>query len=225
MLDLGYKKTVAVVQVRMGSSRLPGKILRKFNNGLTMLDVLLTRLKAAKSLDEIVVAYPWEQENDILNKVVFAHDVQGFRGSHEDVLDRFFRGAIVRRAGVVVRVCGDNPLTDPEVIDRCVDAFKQLGVQYLIPEGLPVGTFPEVTKIEALEAAWNEATDPADREHVTTYIRSRPETFKQYILKWEPAQWSFPRLTVDTENDFQLLNSIISRYSDPLQITLDKLKK
>jgi spore coat polysaccharide biosynthesis protein SpsF len=125
----------------------------------------------------------------------------------------------------VVRVCGDNPLTDPAVIDRCVETFKGLSVDYLIPEGLPLGTFPELMNIDALDQAWNNTTDPYDREHVTSYISSRPQDFKQYKLKWEPAQWIFPKLTVDTENDFQLVNTIVSRFKDPTLLTLDNLKR
>ena len=225
MVDSNFNKTVAVVQCRMGSTRLPGKTLRQFANGMSMLDVLMARLKMCKSLDEIVIAYPLGEDNDVLNRVVFYAGLRHFRGSIEDVLDRFYRAAVVTRAGIVVRVCGDNPLTDPAVIDRCVQTFANLNVDYLVPEGLPLGTFPELMTIDALDRAWTESTDPYDREHVTSYINSRPQDFKIHKLQWEPAQWQFPKVTVDTENDFQLVNTIVSRFKDPTELTLDHLKK
>lgn len=225
MINPRNSKVVAIAQLRMGSTRLPGKIMMKFNNGMTMLDVLMARLKAATKVEEIVFAYPWGDINDQLNRPILDAGLFTFRGSEDDVLDRFFRASVVRRGQIIVRVCGDNPLTDPRVIDRCVDVFKQKGVDYLVPEGLPLGTFVEVTTIDAIEKAWNESTDPADREHVTSYIRNNPNKFSQYRLKWEPAQWIFPRVTVDTESDFQLVNTLISRFKDPVELRLENLKR
>ena len=226
MVYLSQDKTVAVVQARMGSTRLPGKVLRPFHNGgLTMLELLLRRLKQCTTLDAIVVAFPFGIENDIINRTVAMAGVMSVRGDEHDVLDRFYRAAMSQRPGVVARVCADNPLTDPRVIDRCVEVFRQQNKDYLIPEGLPPGTFAEIFTFDALQRAWDEADSPEDREHVTTIMR-RDKSFSVHKLRWESARWQYKSLTVDTEQDFNVIDSIIARSGgDGTGITLDHLKQ
>lgn len=227
MVYYDNEKVIAVVQARMGSTRLPGKVLRPFQSGgLPLLELLLRRLKQCELINEIIVAFPGGPQNDIINRTVAMAGVISARGSEDDVLDRYYRAALSRRAGVVARVCADNPLTDPRAVDRCIESFKKLNVDYLIPQGLPTGTFAEIFTFEALQTAWDDATAPEDREHVTTFIRNNKSKFKTHILKWEKADWIYPSLTVDTEEDFRRIDNIIARVGgDGVNITLDHLKR
>lgn len=226
MVYVQADRVIIVIQARTGSTRLPGKILRKFSNGVTLLEFLLRRMKQCERVADVMVAYPRTEENDPINRICALERVLSFRGEEDDVLDRFYRAALSRRAGIIARVCADNPLTDPRVIDRCIAAREELRVDYLAPQGLPLGTFAEILTFDALQRTWDDAKDPEDREHVTSFIRKTPAKFTQHYLKWEPAHWLHDKLTIDTEQDFMKLNSIISHFSgDGTQITLDHLKK
>ena len=135
-------RTVAIVQARMGSSRLPGKVLLKLD-GRSILTYLVERLRHTKCLDQVVVATTVEPRDDILVEECRRHEIDCFRGSEPDVLARYLGAATVTGADIIVRVTGDNPFTDPGSIDRVVNHMLETGAEYVIENGLPVGTTGE----------------------------------------------------------------------------------
>src|SRR5262249_12160461 len=168
-------RTVAIVQARMGSSRLPGKVLQDLG-GEPMLARVLSRLGRSRTLDEVVVATTTEPADDILERFCQERGRPCFRGSEHDVLDRYYKAATAERAAVVVRITSDCPLIEPAIVDRVVAEFqeRQPGIDYA-SNVLPRRTYPrgldtEVMSFAALDRAWHEDHVPASREHVTPYI-------------------------------------------------------
>ena len=226
MLDLGFNKIVAVVEVKIDAPQFPGRALMKFANDLSLIEVLIKRLKASTLLDDIVLTYPWDASNTPLNHIAMNAGVHTLRGKEDDVLDRVYRAAVSRKAGIVAHIRDNSPLIDPFVVDRCISAIKQFSnFDYVVAQDLPEGTYPEVMSLDALEKAWEQAEEPADRSTVTGFLKANPAHFKQYTLQWEPANWAFSRVTVDNENDFRLVNSLIARFRECTQLGLNDLKR
>ena len=202
-------ETVGIIQARMGSTRLPGKILKPLL-GSPMLARMLERVKRAKKLDAVVVATTNKPEDDATAELAQRCGVQVFRGDEHDVLDRFYKAAKETGAGVVVRLTGDCPLHDPAVIDEVIGHFLNSKVDYThSPANYPEGLDTEVFSFEALERAWKEAKLPSEREHVTPYIRNHPELF-HIDGAWTSGggDHSAMHWSVDTEQDFDFVAKI-----------------
>ena len=202
-------RTVAIVQGRMDSTRLPGKILRDLR-GKPMIARVVERARAAKRIDETVVATTTLPEDDAVERLCEEVGVACFRGSVDDVLDRCCEAAAGRGAEAVVRLTGDCPFLDPEVIDFVVGEFveAQPNCDYAVTQGFPRGLDTEVIRFEALEKARKEDEDPAWREHVTAYIYNHPERFKlRYCDSGEDL--GSLRWTVDTEEDFRFAEAVL----------------
>jgi glutamate-1-semialdehyde 2,1-aminomutase len=168
----GAVTTIAIVQARTASTRLPGKILRSIC-GVPVIDLLLERLASAAELDGFVVATTEESADDLLAAHLSARGIAVFRGSDADVLDRMYRAATAHGADAVVRITADCPFVDPALVDAMVRAFSKADVDYLsntAPPSYPDGLDVEVFTFAALERAWREATLHSDREHVTAYM-------------------------------------------------------
>jgi spore coat polysaccharide biosynthesis protein SpsF len=199
---------VAIIQARMGSTRLPGKVLLDLA-GEPMLVRDMNRLARAEMLDEVVIATTVEPADDAIVDLCQEHDWHYFRGSEADVLDQYYRTAQEYQADVVVRVTSDCPLIEPQVVDRVVREFlkRQSEIDYaantLQPRTFPRGLDTEVVRFDALERAW--------REHVTRYIRGHPELFKSYGVLSEEAL-SYMRWTVDTSEDLALVRRIYEHF-------------
>jgi len=209
-------KIVAIVQAHMGSTRLPGKVLLDLA-GEPMLVHDMNRLSRAQTLDKVVVATTVKPADDTIVKLSAEHKWPCFRGSEEDVLDRYYRAAIEYKADVVVRVTSDCPLIDPEIVDRVVREFleRQPEVDYAC-NTLPRRTFPrgldtEVFRFDVLERAWHEDHDPSWREHVTPYIWRNPELFRIHGIMNE-ADYSHMRWTVDTDEDLAFVRRIYNHF-------------
>jgi len=202
-------RVVAVVQARMTSSRLPGKVLADIG-GQPALGLLLARLRAARELDALVVATSDDVSDDPVAVAAGADGVPVIRGPLEDVLERYRRAAT---GDAIVRITGDCPLVDPQIVDYAVGVWKHGGYGYvancLDPRTFPDGLDVEVLARDALETAAEEATDPADREHVTPFVRAHPGRFQQAALDLEPP---FPdiRITLDTAEDLALIRQLVS---------------
>lgn len=196
----------------MGSSRLPGKSLRPLI-GRTVLGFLLERLKRARKLDAIVVATSDRAIDDPIVSLAAQYGLQSVRGSEGDVLDRFQQTLSEVPAQMVVRICADNPLTDPEQVDTLVEYFENGGYDYAYsnrPEcGLPCGVGAEVISASAFRLVHEKATSAQHREHVTLHILDHPAMFKIGVLLAPPALW-YPefRLDVDHEQDLAFLERI-----------------
>ena len=198
-------KVVAIIQARMGSTRLPGKVLLDLA-GKPMLARVVERTRQAQMLDEVVVATTVQPADEAIARLCTDRGWLCFRGSEEDVLDRYYRAAITHRADVVVRITSDCPLIEPEIVDRLVCAFLdgQPEVDYAC-NTLPKRTFPrgldtEVMRFDALKHAWREDNNPAWREHVTLYIQRNPDLFCIHGIMNE-VDHSHMRWTVDTPQD------------------------
>ncbi|MCA9813403.1 MAG: glycosyltransferase family protein [Nitrosarchaeum sp.] len=202
----------AIIQARMSSSRLPGKVLKKIN-GITNLECLMRQLSFSKLLDRKILATTVEKEDDAIYDMAVSQKWQVFRGQKDDVLDRFYQCAKKFDIKIIVRITADNPLIDPYMVDRVVESFENAGVDYVSNcqvRSFPYGTEVEVFSFDALEKAWNETQTPHEREHVTPFLIDNTQLFKQHCIKHE-NDLSHMRWTVDTENDFELVRQIYKR--------------
>ena len=204
-------KIVAIVQARMGSTRLPGKVMKPLL-GEPMLARLLERLAHCERVDDIVVATTDDGSERPIVELMDALNVNIFRGSEDDVLARYYGAARRYNVDVVVRVTSDCPLIAPEVVDKCVEAFLASGgnVDYAsngFKRTYPRGLDTEVFGVGALEAAHHEATTPPEREHVTPFIWRQPQRFRLLDVV-DAEDHSDLRWTVDTPEDFELVAKI-----------------
>ncbi len=206
-------KTIAIVQARMGSSRLPNKVMKPIN-GIPMIELLLSRLAKAKQLDQIVVATSQNPRNAPLVKHIKQIGYACEQGDENNVLDRFVQTMRIHQADIVVRITGDCPLVDPNLVDAMVSQFQQLDIDYYSnsnPPTYPDGLDIEVFYAAALEKAWSETNDPFDCEHVTPYLRSSSQ-FKTAAMQYH-EDLSQLRWTVDEMDDFTVIKHIFDYFA------------
>jgi glutamate-1-semialdehyde 2,1-aminomutase len=205
-------KTVAIIQARMGSTRFPNKVMKPIR-GIPLIELLLQRLSKSKEIDQIVLATSEAEGNNSLAAHVNKLGYFVFRGSENDVLDRYFQAAKQVGADIIVRITGDCPLVDPSLVDGVISAFKSDGAAYacnIDPATYPDGLDIEVFSFQSLQTAWNEATRPADREHVTPYLR---ESGKFRTLKLRHSDdFSQERWTVDEPDDFDVVAGVFEYF-------------
>lgn len=205
-------KIVAIVQARMGSTRLPNKVMKPIS-GIPMIELLLTRLARAKEVDQIVLATSVDERNLSLVEYVRELGYPCEQGSENDVLDRYVQAAKKHQADVVVRITGDCPLVDPDLVDECIRRFKAAGVDYFSntnPPTYPDGLDIEVCTFKALEQASRETSDQFDREHVTPYLRE-PGKFKTGSMQHK-QDLSALRWTVDEPADFAVIEKVFQHF-------------
>ena len=206
-------KVVAIVQARMGSTRLPGKVLMDLG-GATVLSRVVQRLRRCSQLEEIVVA----TTDQVADQVIVANCAQlgvaCFRGSETDVLDRYHSAAEAFSADVILRITSDCPLIDPEVVDNVARALIEQRADVacnILPRTYPRGLDTEVFTKEALKKAWRGSNQPHQREHVTTLFYERPEMFHLASVR-EGQDFSHYRWTLDTPDDLRLIREIYSHF-------------
>ena len=205
-------KTIIITQARFGSSRLPGKVLKKIGD-LTLLDIHLTRLKQSKLADAIMVATTEEPEAKQIVEIAKNNQCLFYQGSTHDVLDRFYQSVHTLRPETVIRVTSDCPLNDGALIDQMIETFNQKNVDYLSnvhPPTFPDGLDIEIFSFSALEKAWKEARSPKEREHVTPYLWENPSLFSNANFV-NVENLSDYRMTVDYESDFQLISKLVQQ--------------
>ena len=210
-------RVIAIIQARVGSTRLPGKVLLDLA-GEPMLARVVNRTRRAQTLDEVVVATTVQPADEAIVRLCAERDWPCFRGSEEDVLDRYYQAAVAHQADVVVRITSDCPLIEPEIVDRVVREFleRQPEVDYAC-NALPRRTFPrgldtEVMRFDVLEHAWREDNNPAWREHVTPYIQRNPDLFCIHDVINEVDYSSYMRWTVDTSEDLAFVRRIYDHF-------------
>lgn len=211
----------AIIQARMASTRLPGKVLADVQ-GRPLLRHMLDRVARAKSLDGVLVATTDQPADDPIAAQCGAWGAPVFRGSEHDVLDRYYQAARLAKADAVVRLTSDCPLIDPAVIDEVVSAFQNGGYDYVAntapPEGstYPDGMDVEVFSFGALERAWREARKPSEREHVTFHFWKNPSLYRTRRVDL-PRNLSKVRLTVDYPEDLEVVRAVLEalRPQDP----------
>lgn len=200
---------LAILQARCSSSRLPGKVLKPIL-GEPMIARQIERLRRSQRISRLVVATSTEASDDPLANLCGKLGIACFRGSLDDVLDRFYQAAKTFPTEHLLRLTGDCPLAAPEVIDGCIDFHLAGNYDYssnALRETFPDGLDVEVFRFSCLEDAWKEARLPSEREHVTPFIHRRPERYR--IGHYQQAQnLSELRWTVDRAEDFQLIEAI-----------------
>jgi len=202
-------KTAAIIQARMASTRLPGKVMADLA-GKTLLERVVERARLATSLDLVSVATSNHSSDDPLASHCVARGIPCFRGSHDDVLDRYHRAAREIGAEVIVRLTADCPLLDPAVIDRVIETFRSGDFDYVsntLQPTYPDGLDTEVFGFPALERAWKEAIFLSEREHVTPYIWNQPTLFRLGSVRQE-EDLSMLRWTVDEPQDLEFVRRI-----------------
>ena len=197
--------TIAIVQARLASTRLPGKVLKDVA-GHSLLDRVLAIASAAETIQHVVLATSVSGVDDDLASIDLPMKCTLVRGSEADVLNRFVLALRHRSARTVVRLTADNPLVDPSIIDRAVTHHLSGGFDYTFTEGLPLGMNVEIINASALHSASENGRGSADREHVTHYVRQRPRQYKQGKLEVAVTGLdTMLRLTVDTTKDLELV--------------------
>jgi spore coat polysaccharide biosynthesis protein SpsF len=208
-------KVGAIIQVRLGSERLPGKALLPlpFGGGPSLLEHVVANARSAKSLHQAIVATTTRSADDAIEAFCSAKGVPCLRGSADDVLERFRLAAHMYELDVIVRLTGDNPFVMPEMIDQAVEQLQQTASDYIITTGLPLGTNVEVFTRQALETAAAQATAAADREHVTPFIRREAG----FNIRTAPCESDISqlRLTVDYPSDYALATMLFERLWKP----------
>lgn len=204
--------TAIIVQARMTSTRLPGKVLMPIANR-PMLSYQLERLRRATQAERIVIATTTNAADDPIVDFCIVEGVDWTRGSEHNVLSRYFEAATRFGAETIVRVTSDCPLIDPQLIDRAINTFKNEGNRYdyvsnMIEPSWPYGMAVEVFSARALSEAHAEATEEAEREHVTPFIYWRPDRYRIKSLTMQPDLHQH-RWTVDTPEDFELAQRIL----------------
>lgn len=205
-------KTVIIVQARMTSTRLPGKVLKPVL-GKTLLEYLVERLRRVNLANGIVIATTTNDTDLPIVDLCRRLDIAVTRGSEHDVLARYYEAAKLHHADVIVRVTSDCPLIDPAVIDQVIGHFSQHAgavdyVSNMLQLSYPYGMAVEVFSFKVLEEAYIEAKAEPEREHVTPFIYGHPERYRLANVALD-ENLSFHRWTVDTKEDFALIEKII----------------
>ncbi len=207
-------KTVTVIQARMGSSRLPGKIMLPLV-GQPLLVRQLERVRAAERCGTIVVATTTKPEDDAIAELCRWHHVHCFRGHATDLLDRHYWAGRAFRADVVVKIPSDCPLIDPNVIDRVISAYLLSEtapdfVSNLHPATYPDGNDVEVMSMPALKTAWREAKHDYEREHTTPFFWDNPGRFRIHNVAWETGlNYAMShRWTIDYPQDYEFIRAV-----------------
>ena len=208
-------KVVVITQARSGSTRLPNKVLKEIS-GKTLLQIHVDRIKQSKLVDEIYIATTTNKRDDLIENLAKELKVNYYRGSENDVLDRFYQTIKYEKPDLIVRLTSDCPLIDPSLIDVVVQQAKDKKLDYYtntMEELFPDGQDIEVFTFKALEQAWKEANLKSEREHVTPYIRNNSSykggtlfTSDNYSID---NNYNHVRLTVDEPADFEAIEKII----------------
>jgi glutamate-1-semialdehyde 2,1-aminomutase len=206
-------KVVAIVQARMGSTRLPDKVMKRIG-GVPMIELLLARLAKSRKIDQIVLATSTDDRNTSLVEHVQSLGYTCVRGSETDVLQRYLVAARQVQADVIVRITGDCPLIDPDLVDKVIEDYQSKNIDYLSntsPPTYPDGLDTEVFSLQALERAGQESQDPFDHEHVTPYLR-KLGLFKTAGFTHD-EDLSGLRWTVDEPADFEVVSEVFAHFA------------
>lgn len=200
---------IAILQARISSTRLPGKVLKPIL-GVPMLQRQIERLCHVRLFDNLVVATSADDSDTPVAELCGELNIDCFRGSLDDVLDRYYRAVQSQAADTVVRLTGDCPLADPDVISGCIEYFLRHDYDYVsncMERTYPVGLDVEVFRFDCLRQAWEDARLPSEREHVTPFIKNHPERFSIGHFR-NHTDLSHHRWTVDEAEDFEFVSAV-----------------
>lgn len=210
-------KTIVVTQARSNSTRLPNKVLMKIEDK-TLLQIHVDRIKQANKVNEVIIATTINEVDNVIAELGNDLKVEVYRGSENDVLDRFYQAVKDKKADFIIRLTSDCPLIDPKLLDEMIETAQEKKLDYysnVLQERYPDGQDVEVFTFSALEKAWMEAILKSDREHVTPYIRTNSSYNGGKLFQSEnhnlKEDYNNVRLTVDEVKDFEVMELIISK--------------
>jgi spore coat polysaccharide biosynthesis protein SpsF len=214
-MEAGQRSNIKVgfiIQARMRSTRLPGKVLLPLplNGGKPIIQWIVDAVTKSRYDHEVILATSINQENDPLFEYCQAHDIKCYRGDEENVLSRFIEIIDTNEFDVVIRLTGDNPLVDINIVDQAIDFHLRSKNDYTITQGLPIGMNCEVVNASVLQSLKNRNLTGADREHVTLFIRNSGFYKTQVLIENFDPKIKEARLTVDYPSDFLVMNAILS---------------
>lgn len=225
-----------IVQTRMGSTRLPGKVLMKADESNLMLDYSINQLKNCKHADEIIIATSNLERDTPIEVHCTKSNIPFYRGDEEDVLDRHYQCAKIFSLTHIVRIPSDKPLIDPEIVDSIIKFFIENNFDYvanfeitqknnslIFNSTYPSGTEVEIFSFNSLETAWKNAKTKDEREHVTPYLYLNSKKFKTKHLK-QSKNLSHYRWSLDYESDMKLIRKIIKKIHTRPILTIDIIK-
>lgn len=217
----------AIIQARMGSTRLPGKMALPLFEDRGALELMIERVGRSRNLNKVIVATTDLPGDDEIVSICEKTDTVFFRGSEEDVLDRYYQAALAHdNPEIIVRLTGDCPLHDPNVIDLVIEKFINSDVDFVCnnnPSTYPDGLDVEVFSFNVLEKAWNEAVRLSEREHVRMYMCNHPELFKTHNVT-HSENLSHLRWTLDEQRDFKFIKKIYEAlYPNNKYFTMDDI--
>ncbi len=218
------KKIIAIIQARTTSIRFPEKIFYKLGK-VSLLEFLVQRVKNSNKINKVVVAIPNNTANLKIKKIL-KNKTDVFLGSENDVLDRFYSAANKYKADAIVRICGDCPFVDPNVIDKIVSIFKEKNYDYVsntIDPTFPDGLDVEIFSFKILKEAWLKAKTKYDREHVTPYMMKN-NNFKKYNFKYS-KNLSKIRLTIDEKKDLKRINFVFNSLKNKKRFGINDIDK
>ncbi len=216
-------KITVIIQARMGSTRLPNKVLKDLC-GKPVLWHIVDRLKHSKYISDIIIATTILPEDDAIQKFCDENNLKYYRGSSENVLSRYYEAAKKYEAEIVIRITSDCPVIDPVLLDEMIADYTLSNIDYMsnsLLRTFPRGLDAEIFTFKALEKTYNEASKQYELEHVTPYIYQHPELFtlKNFV---NVTDYSFHRWTLDTDDDYKLLQEIYNYLYDDNKLFLWK---
>jgi len=202
-----------IIQARMGSSRLPGKVMQKISENKTVIDFVVDQLQESKMIEKIIVAIPDQIEDNVTYDHLISRNISTYRGSLNNVLDRFYQCANSNSSSIIIRITADCPLIDPDIVDKVIKKFIENKFDYVAnthPRTFPYGTETEVFSFNALKIAWEETDDEFDKEHVTPYFYKNPDKFKIGNFSQKTNQSNY-RWTIDYEEDLEFVKKVVHK--------------
>ena len=205
-----------IIQARMGSTRLPGKVLEELEAGKTCLEYVIQQLEDVFDIKNIVIATTFLEEDDVIEKFCVERGINVFRGQPKNVLDRYYNCAKEFSIQNIVRITSDCPLIDPKIVLELIKKMKTGEFDYVsnaLNRTFPVGLDAEIFTFHALEQSWKVAQLQSEKEHVTPFIKKNPKSFKQYNLESDKNKSNI-RVTLDVPEDLMLIRNIVSKISN-----------
>ncbi len=216
-----------IIQARMGSSRLPGKVMMEAC-GKPLLELMIERVKRAKTLDKVIIATSVEKQDDEIVKFCKKHNIEYFRGSEHDLLSRYKFTAESINANIIVRLVSDTPLIDPKEIDKVVETYVNNSYDFVsnffpFPRTYPDGFSVEVFSFKILVEMFNEAKRPSDREHMTFFIWRQPQRYKIFRVDYNRDISNY-RFNLDYKEDYLLIKAVYEGiYQQKREFTLEDI--
>ena len=216
----------AIIQARMGASRLPGKVLMEIKDDESVLHYVIKQLRYCKTIDKIIVATSNLSDDDVIRDVCNDLSVECFRGDEKNVLDRYYKCSKKFSISPIIRIPADKPLIDPRIVDYMLNIFNSGSYDYVtnfLPLTFPSGTEVEIFSFDTIKKAWQNAVLPSYKEHVTKYIYTHKENFRIFNVKNENDLSKF-RWAVDRIEDLRLVREIVKRIKKRPIVTGDIIK-